>query len=136
MKVWFGYGSEHSANLVMIGSFKDVSDAAKAKQAIEWLTEQVRSDEEANLIQIGERSERFTSGMMELLTKLKLNSLGPAELEQFAYDFHVDLQDDKVVIRTDEVDVSALFKVLIDNKARVEIYSAHIYKDDEQESNG
>lgn len=136
MKIWFGYGSEHSANLVMIGRFKDVSDAAKAKQAIEWLTEQVRSDEEANLIQIGERSERFTPGMMDLLTKLRLNSLGPAELEQFAYDFNVDLQGDKVIIKTDEVDVSALFKVLIDNEARVEIYSAHIYPDDELESKG
>jgi hypothetical protein len=136
MKIWFGYGSEHSANLVMIGRFKDVNDAAKAKQAIDWLTEQVRSDEEANLIQIGEKSERYTPGMMELLTKLQLNSLGPAELEQFAYDFHVDLEGDKVILRTDEVDVSAFFKVFIDNDARVEIYSAHIYKDDKQESKG
>ena len=27
MKLWYGYGSEHSNNLVMIGQFKSVEDA-------------------------------------------------------------------------------------------------------------
>ena len=31
MKIWYQHGSEHSANLVMIGHFKDASDATKAK---------------------------------------------------------------------------------------------------------
>lgn len=127
MKVWYGYGSEHSAKLVMVGQFKDISDAGKAKQAIDWLVEQIQTDVEANLIKIGERSERYTTGMMELLIKLSLNSISPIELEQFAYDVDVELQGNKVVLKTDEVDVSAFFKVLIDNGARVEIYSSHDY---------
>jgi Family of unknown function (DUF6375) len=31
MKIWNTYGSEHSANLVMIGKFKDVASAETAK---------------------------------------------------------------------------------------------------------
>ena len=27
MKLWMGYGSEHSANLVMLGKFKSAEDA-------------------------------------------------------------------------------------------------------------
>jgi len=72
--------------------------------------------------------------MMELLNKLKLYSLGAAELEQFAYDVHIELQGEKVILKTDEVDVSAFFKVLIDNEAKVEIYSAHFYPDGETDA--
>lgn len=46
-------------------------------------------------------------------------------LEQFAYDFQAVHQGNDVIIKTDETDVSALFKLLLDNGARVEIYSAH-----------
>jgi Family of unknown function (DUF6375) len=32
MKIWNSYGSEHSARIVMIGRFKDVASAKKAKR--------------------------------------------------------------------------------------------------------
>jgi uncharacterized protein DUF6375 len=38
MKVWSGYGSEHSMNLVMIGSFKQASDAEDVKDLIAQLS--------------------------------------------------------------------------------------------------
>ena len=47
MKIWFGYGSEHSANLVMVGEFIDAGGAEKAKQVINDLTSQVEKDSEA-----------------------------------------------------------------------------------------
>jgi hypothetical protein len=131
MKVWFGYGSEHSANLVMIGKFKAASDAAKAKQSIDWLAQQVQADVDAKLINIGEQNDHFTKGMIELLSKLKIYSLGPAELEQFAYEIQVELNDNKLILRTDEVDVSAFFKVMFDSDARIEIYSAHTNSENE-----
>lgn len=37
MKVWNGYGSEHSMNLVMVGQFKTIEDAEKTKELIESL---------------------------------------------------------------------------------------------------
>jgi len=41
MKIWRGYGSEHSSNLVMIGRFKTVGDAEAAKRIIDRLAEQI-----------------------------------------------------------------------------------------------
>ncbi len=127
MKVWYGYGSEHSMNLVMIGRFKDAADAAKAHQVIEWLTEQVSADIDAGLVKVGEGTPRFSKPMLDALMKANVYTLGSPELEQFAYDVQVELKGDQVVVTTDEVDVSAFLKVLLDKGARVEVYSAHAH---------
>jgi hypothetical protein len=129
MKVWYGYGSEHSMNLVMIGRFEDAGDAAKAKQIIDLLTEQVNADVDADLLKVGERADRITDGMRDLLMRLNMYIIGPTEQEQFAYDVSVKVEQNQVIVTTDEVDVSAFLKVLIDKGARVEVYSAHNYQD-------
>lgn len=129
MKIWYGYGSEHSSNLVMIGCFRDTSDAAKAKEIIDRLKEQVFADVKADLINIGECAQRYTDGIKELLDKIKVYSIGPTEFEQFYSDFDVNTEGNKVVIKTEEIDVSAFLKVLIAKGARVEVYSAHVYSD-------
>ena len=134
MKIWFGYGSEHSANLVMIGRFKEAGDAAKAKQVIDQLTEQVSADVQAGLMEINGRTDRFTDGMLALLRQLEIYSIGPTELEQLAYDVTVKVEGDRVDVRTDELDVMAFLKVLLDEGARVEVYSAHVYPEAEQNS--
>jgi len=128
MKVWKGYGSEHSMNLVMIGHFKEVRDAEKVKDLLNKLAEQVRDDADRSPNSMPPH-DRFTSGMLELLSSAKLYSLAPGELEQLLYDVWVDVDDNKVVITTDEIDVSAFLKVLIEKGARVEVYSAHGYPD-------
>jgi len=127
MRLWFGYSSEHSSNLVMIGRFKDLGDATKVKEIIEQLTEQVRADEQAGLLKIGELADRYTDDILSLLQKVKVHSIGPAELEQFAYDVRIKVENNEVVLTTEEIDVSAFLKILLDNGARVEVYSAHDY---------
>ena len=129
MKIWYGYGSEHSMNLVMIGQFRAVDDAIKAKEAIDEITKQVDADVDAKLMIIGEPSNRYTDNMLKLLGRLQIHSIGPTELEQFAYDVKVKVDDDRVIMTTDEVDVSAFLKILLDSGARVEVYSAHEYSD-------
>ena len=127
MKIWYGYSSEHSMNLVMIGRFSDAGDAAKAKQVIDWLTEQVDADVNSQLMTIGNPAERYTNGMADLFRKVELYSIGPVELEQFAYDVTIEIEGNQIVVKTDEIDVSAFLKVLLDMGARVEVYSAHHY---------
>ena len=129
MKIWRGYGSEHSMNLVMIGRFKEEKDAIATKALIDKLTEQVRADSAGHQTQSSVSTARFTDGMMDLLRKQNLYILGPTELEQFDYDVSVEAKGNQVVITTDEVDVSVFLKVLIDKGARVEVYSAHNYTD-------
>jgi hypothetical protein len=129
MKIWRGYGSEHSMNLVMIGRFENVGTAEEAKQIIERLTEQVRDDDNAGLMRTDGSSDRFTDGMLDLLQKIHIHILSPVELEQFAYDFDIKVDDTKLVMKTDESDVSAILKILVDKGARVEVYSAHHFPD-------
>lgn len=125
MKIWQGYGSEHSANLVMIGHFKSAADATKAREMIECITERVRSDEDAGAMKVGEPAARYSDAMLDLLGKLNFVSVGPGELEQFVYDVSIDVKGNDLVIRTEELDVAAFLKVLISRGARVEVYSAH-----------
>jgi hypothetical protein len=126
MKLWYGHGSEHSMNLVMIGQFKNAGDATKAKEVIDRITEQVAADIEADHIEVGEQTDRYSDDMLTLLTSgVNVHGIYPAELEQFAYDVSVEVEDDKMLVTTEEIDVSAFLKVLLDKGARVEVYSAH-----------
>jgi len=50
------------------------------------------------------------------------------------YDISSELKGNQIVVRTDEPDVSAFLKLMIDKGARVEVYSAHNYPDSGKES--
>ena len=125
MKIWCQYGSEHSANLVMIGHFEDAIEATKAREIIDALTDQVARDQESGALVIGKPSGRYGKEMLDLLSKLNVASIGPAELEQFAYDVDVNVEGSDVAVTTEEIDVSAFLKVLFYCGARIEVYSAH-----------
>ena len=124
MKIWNSYGSEHSANLVMIGTFKDVPSAKRAKEIIDKITEFMMDSDDDH-----EDTDRYSDAALALLSSLNTASLRPAELAQFRYDISSEQKGDKVVITTDEYDVSGFLKILIDEGARVEVYSAHLHPD-------
>lgn len=126
MKIWRGYGSEHSMNLVMIGQFKSVDDARKTKQTIDQLTEKL-----ADKIEVGRSRNRFEDEVSALLKDANIYTLGPLELEQFLYDVSTRIEEDKLIITTDESEVSAFIKLMIDGGAKIEIFSAHDYPDAE-----
>lgn len=124
MKIWHGYGSEHSMNLVMIGHFKSTEDSQKTHRLIEQLTEGLR-----NMIDVGSQRDRFDDDVMGLLKETKCYNFSPFELEQFLYDVSTQVEKKKLILTTDESEVSAFFKLMIDNGAKVEIYSGHDYPD-------
>lgn len=129
MKIWYQHGSEHSANLVIIGRFKDATDAMKAKEIIEALTSQVAEDQSNGTLIVGSPSDRYSDEMLHLLGSMNIHSIGPRELEQFAYEFSVEANGNDVVLTTEEIDISAFLKVMFDKGARIEVYSAHDYPD-------
>lgn len=131
MKIWYQHGSEHSANLVMIGHFKNAVDATKSKEIIDKLTTQVRAEESNGTRTVGHPSDRYDDAMLDLLAKLNIVSLGPSELEQFLYDVSVRTDHDKVIVTTEELDISAFLKVLFSQGARIEVYSAHNHPESE-----
>lgn len=128
MKIWYQHGSEHSANLVMIGHFENAADAMKAKEIIEALTEQVSEDQSKGTLTLGSPTDRYGDEMLDLLVRLNI-SIGPQEVEQFAYEFSVKVDGNDLVLTTEELDISAFLKVMYLNGARVEVYSAHDYPD-------
>lgn len=131
MKIWYQHGSEHSANLVMIGYFKDVTEAIKAKEIIDELTKQVVDDQDKGALVLGSPSERYSDTMLGLLGRMNVGSIGPRELEQFLYEVSVKIDGSNMILTTEELDISAFFKVMFDCGARIEIYSAHNYPDTE-----
>lgn len=126
MKIWYGYGSEHSMNLVMIGKFKNAEDAKKTKELIDQLTEGLKDK-----IDVGKSQDRYDDNVMDLLRKRDCYILSSTELEQFLYDTRTQVEDDKIILTTNESEVSAFFKLMIHKGAKVEIYSAHDYPEAE-----
>ena len=124
MKLWTSYGSEHSANLVLIGHFKDAIAAEEAKEAIE---------EAMNFFQEGEfdpYADVYSDEAKALLSKLKVHSVSPSELSQFYGSFNIRQANEKIVITSDD-ELIPFLKFMIDYGARVEMYSAHTYPDAE-----
>jgi hypothetical protein len=74
-------------------------------------------------------AEYYSDEVMDLLKRLKFYDVAPFELDQFRYEITSELSGNQIVVRTDEPDISAFLKLMIDKGARVEVYSAHDYPD-------
>ena len=108
----------------MIGKFKDVGSAEKAKAAIDEITAFMRVRDEDS-----RDADHYSDGVLAVLRKVEFHSCAPMELEQFTYDMSAELKGDQIVITTDEPDISAFLKLLIEKGARVEVYSSNDYPD-------
>lgn len=126
MKVWSGFGSEHSMNLVMVGHFQSIKAAKDMKKVFDQL-----SGELEGLIDFGTATDRYSDEVFELLRKLECSILGSFELEQFLYEKWIQIDGEKIVITTEESDVSAFLKLMVLKGAKVEIFSGHDYPDAE-----
>jgi hypothetical protein len=124
MKLWRGYGSEHSANLVMIGRFASPQDAELAANDFEKLRTAVNEEFDFDKYDEDDMSA-FTEKLRQLLNDMKLYSFGPSDIAHFAYEHHFDRRGSTLEISTDELDVNGFLKFLIEHQASIEIYSAH-----------
>lgn len=127
MKIWNGYGSEHSMNLVLIGRFKRAQDAEKIEKDIDKISAQASQDDCHSIQFASPESQRFSEGMLSLLSSLNVHSLAPSELGQLLSDYQLKRKDGQITVMTDEADVSAFMKLFIDAGAKVEVFSAHDY---------
>lgn len=134
MKIWNGYGSEHSMNLVLIGKFKQEQDAEKVEKDIKTLSTQAEKDECYSIPFDEPENKRFSDEMLSLLYSLKLHTLGPTDLGQLVSDHHLDREGDRITITTDEAEVSAFVKLFVEAGAKVEIFSAHDYPSDSNDA--
>ncbi|MCA0380063.1 MAG: DUF6375 family protein [Actinobacteria bacterium] len=130
MKMWRGYGTEHSMNLKLIGHFAEARDARAAEEAIKELASAAERELDAKRLDYGEPPQLFSDEFSEVMRKVEVYSLGHADIEQFLYDAEVKSTGVDVVVQTDEIDVIAFVKVLIAKGAKVEMYSMHDHGSD------
>lgn len=122
MKVWYGYSSEHSMKLVMIGSFKSEQDAVKTASVIKELREELYDKLEA-----GEIDNSYSKEVYEMLNRMGIYNLSTYDLNQFLFDFGIVQEGNKITLKTDESEVSAFFKLMVENGAKIEMFSTHDY---------
>lgn len=135
MKIWNGYGSEHSMNLVLIGRFKRAQDAEKVEKEIDKLSAQALKDDSYSISFAKPEDQRFSDEMLTLLCSLNLSTLGPADLGQLVSEHHLTREGDQITVTTDEAEVSAFVKLFIEAGAKVEVFSAHDYPSDSSDAN-
>ena len=126
MKVWNGYGSEHSANLVIIGEFSDTAKAQAASDLLEKLRDVSSADEASGFLNVNKgTTQKFSQAMLDLLQSENFHSLNYGDPEELLYDYRAKLQGDRLVIETDEMMVNAFLKVMLNKGARIQVLSAH-----------
>lgn len=130
MKIWTGYGSEHSYSLVMIGHFTDEASARKAEERFRRLGIAAESE----LPESGWESPdaRFSDSLWDLLNEVKLYDLSRPDIENFGYEHSVEVTGTELRVSTDEGEVQGFLKVLINGGAKVEIYSSHDWTEEGQ----
>ncbi len=122
MKVWYSYGSEHSANLVIIGRFKTAEKAEEIQRLIEGATEVATDDESAGRLEAGKVPTEFSEPMLNFLSTNNFHSFRYTDPEQLLYSYDLERSDDQIVVTTDEENIQAFIKMLLWGDAKVEVY--------------
>lgn len=122
MKVWFGYGSEHSASLVILGTFKDV---ATAKEVIDIL-----EDCQATAAQTSMQRDLNDADAMAAYHKHKIGDITLNDLEGITLDHHWVQEGKTVRITTDDTEIQAIMKILLSKEAKIQMYSSHSWTAD------
>lgn len=125
MKIWHSHGTEHSMNLVMLGRFKSEADAEAIERMLNKLKDELREN-----LSVGDSGRRYPEAAMRILNDLKCFSLTPPELEQFLFDVSVRRDGSTLRLWTDESEVSAFIKLMVDGGAKVEVFSNHHHEDE------
>jgi hypothetical protein len=127
MKIWTGFGSEHSYRLVLIGHFADERDARAVEEKFELIRE-VASDE-FGALDWDDASPGYSVELYNRLQELKVWNLSRTEVEGFGYLEGISREGATITLHTDDAELQGFLKLLFDHGARVEIYSTHHWTD-------
>lgn len=100
MKIWNSYGSEHSMNLVLIGSFVQAKDAENIEKLVAKL-KKASEHEEYYLSAEPLENHKFSKEVLEALQEQQVNHLSPLEIDQFNSDYYLERDGNKITIDTE-----------------------------------
>lgn len=131
MRIWQGYGSEHSANLVIIGEFKSDGDAVAAEQLIERAAALAYQAQTDGQVTAGSPSERMPESLRDYLFRdNSVGTVGPVDVDQLLYEHDIRREGANVIVTTEESDVAVFLKLMLSKQAKVQVYSAHAHPSD------
>ena len=123
MKFWTGYGSEHSANLVMLGKFKTAEDATGFLAELEKLEKMIQEDDNGDDVY-----REFPRKILDEMFNERIrfcNDFAPKDLEDFRNDLrrHQRADDQSVVeFKSDVTGWAGLIKMMVNAGASVEVF--------------
>lgn len=126
MKVWTGYGSEHSARLVMLGKFKTAEDASDFLGEVEKLEQLVQAEDGDAKVLL-----RFPKKILDMIFSGEIrfcSDFEPKDLNDFCMELQWKQQQDDTTIlefRSDVTGWAGLIKMLLNAGARIEIFDEH-----------
>lgn len=123
MKIWNGYGSEHSLNLVLIGRFKEVAAAKEFEGLVNEVVGFLSNNPEFSV-----GSTEYDSETLSFLGSKNLFCLSPEQLGHLLYDYSLESEGTEIKVTSDD-DLNAFVSLLIHKGAKVEVFSAHDYPD-------
>ncbi|MGW5230743.1 DUF6375 family protein [Streptomyces nodosus] len=128
MRIWHSYGSEHSMDLVLIGTFETVSGAEAAMERMEGLKTLAEAEwSDDDWLRADERMPR---ALADELGRLRLYDMGRSDVDIYALDYSVQRTGSTVRVWTEESEVQGFVKVLVNLGARVEVLSRHHWNED------
>lgn len=126
MKFWIGYGSEHSANLVMLGKFKSVEDATGFLAELEKLERLVQADNSGEDV-----FRRFPKQILDKVVTDQIrfcSDLAPKDLDDFRMDLQRrQLAEDRTMLefRSDVTGWAGLIKMMLNAGATIKVFDEH-----------
>ena len=123
MKFWTGYGSEHSANLVMLGKFKTAEDATGFLSELEKLERLIQEDDSGDDVY-----REFPRKILDEMFNGRIrfcNDFAPKDLEDFRNDLRrYQRADDQSVVefKSDVTGWAGLIKMMVNAGASVEVF--------------
>jgi len=127
MKIWRSFGSEHSSNIVMIGSFKTEEDAAKIEQLFQELHDLANEEHAAGQLNDDWSNTKYSDRMLKFMSDKNIGDLGYNDAAIFLYEYRLHRDGDRLVLTTEEGELSAFVKLMLKGGAKIELYSAHDY---------
>jgi len=130
MKLWMGYGSEHSANLVMLGKFKSAEDATDFLAELEKLERLIQEDDSGDDV-----FREIPKNIMDEVFSGRIrfcNDFAPKDLEDFRMDLRRYQRDDDQTIvefKSDVTGWAGLIKMMVNAGARVEVFDESISRE-------
>lgn len=130
MKLWMGYGSEHSANLVMLGKFKTAEDATGFLAELEKLEKLIQEDDSSDDVY-----REFPKRIMDEVFNGRIrfcSDFAPKDLEDFRMDLqrHQRVEDQRIVeFKSDVTGWAGLIKMMVNAGARVEVFDESISRE-------